>query len=110
MMKYTIKKLSALDVLNCIESAKEVHQSLNIDSESNQLAHALSEHATLAYYCLYDGDNQVFSCPLDVLKTLSINELCDVYDEYFNIYQSSDCELEIGTNESFDLQLKGGEF
>jgi len=97
MMKYTIRKLSALDVLNCVEISSKTYQSLNIDSESNQLALALSEHASLAYYCLYDGEKQTFTSPLDVLKALSINELCDVYDEYINLYQLSDC-----------LQLKGG--
>lgn len=107
ILTYQIKKLSALEMITCETHAKKLFKKLfNGDNESKELLTSLCEHASLCYFCLYQNNKRLFSSPFKVLQSISINELCDVYDAYQTMSNAEECEY----NGSLESQLKTERF
>lgn len=83
--EYEIKKLSAKEMFDCIESAKIVYETLTLCNDNKELASALAEYGALTCACLYKDTARVFQTPNEALSCLSIDALCDIYDAYVNL-------------------------
>lgn len=80
--RYELKKLSRLEMLVCINKARETFKQIDGGKNSIELASALAEYGALAAACLYKGNTPAFSSPKEALSCLSVDELCVVYDRY----------------------------
>lgn len=119
---YQIKRLSAIEVHECIIRAEGIFEALKhrvysdvengVSEECIELARALGEHATLVYMCLYlsDEEGRAFSSPMQAMSEFSISQLCTVYDEYCRLSdtENNNCELSSGDeycyNENFSKE------
>ncbi|MEG0894298.1 MAG: hypothetical protein RSE93_01175, partial [Oscillospiraceae bacterium] len=67
---------------NCISQFDDVLKAISADNDSTELAKSLAEHSLIASYCLYENDKRVFNSALEALNALTINQLCDIYQQY----------------------------
>ncbi len=110
-IEYDIKELSSLETLEAINLAQKFKEEIFSDSKTSdynaELVEVLCEFSVLSYYCLLMDNVKAFSSPLNVLQTLSIDDLCDVYDTYSNLRTKKNYENdEFSYNENF---YKGGQ-
>lgn len=102
-IKFAIKKINALKMLQCEKEVEKLKEKLMVDKSQNQeLVSLLCEHAVLCYFCCYRRKKRYFSSPYEVLKKLSINEICDIYDGYMGLNDAQ----ELSYNTSFETQVK----
>ncbi len=94
--EYEIRKLSTMQMMECIKNSKATYESLTVDNDNAELGSALAEYGALCSACLYIGDEPAFKTSNEVLACLSIDELCDVYDAYKTI---SNIPIENGCDE-----------
>lgn len=98
----TIKPLSAAAVLQYEKDTSKLCTILTVGEKDNELALAISEHAALAFHCLYQKDKQAFCSPLDAAKKLTVNQLCDILENYLD---QNNPQTEQGYNEGFSKAL-----
>lgn len=98
LSKCTIKELGAAAVLQYLRDKDELCAILSVNEKDNELAVVISEHAALAFHCLYIGDTQALNSPLDAANKLTVSQLCDVCEIYLD---QNDSHTEQGYNENF---------
>lgn len=97
--RYELRRLSAEGMLGCIRAAEELAPRLETPGrEPSELACALAEHGALAAACLYREGDPAFAKPEEALRSLTVEELCLIYDSYAD---QTETETESGWNENF---------
>lgn len=97
---YEVRKLSARALLDCIRAAETFRPLLEApDFPPSELSGALAEHGALAAACLYQNGTPVFASPAEALQSLSVNDLCRIYDCYAGT--SGTVQQEAGINAGF---------
>ncbi len=104
--EYTVSELSSVQTLEAINLSIKFKEQILSDNEASEyneeLVEVLCEFGVLCFYCLTIDDEKAFSNPLQVLQTLSIDDLCDVYDVYSSLRKSKNYENdEFSYNENF---------
>lgn len=102
-IKFAIKKVNALQMYQSQQEVEKLKEKLlAYKSQNQELLSLLCEHAVLCYFCCYKRNKRYFCSPYEVLKKLSINQICDIYDEYMGLEDTQ----ELNYNTSFKKQVK----
>ncbi len=106
---YLLKKLSATDALECISLEKQFRKEFAPKDADPKLTEALCENAVLGYFCVFDDGKKAFSSPLEVLKTLSLDAIATIYEEYCAFSEEQSHTIEYSVNESYGKYTQKGE-
>lgn len=81
-----IAELSALETLEAIHCEQEFLKEFPIEL-SLEIVKGIAERAVLGSFCLKSSDGKKrFENPLEVLQKLTLEQLCNTYEEYQRKY------------------------
>ncbi len=83
-----IKKLSSEETLKSIHLSKDILDSLSHFNVSSDILSAISENLSLASICCYHLDKPFFPSWKDAFSSLSIDQLCLIFEIYDHLYNS----------------------
>ncbi len=77
-----MKELSCEQMIESLNRCEALFQSYWLPDLNPDLLRAMCENAVLGFESLYQEGERVFSSPEEVLKTLTLSELADIFDVY----------------------------
>lgn len=77
-----LRLLSAAEALECLRTATAFQERLSLPDGIAYLSETLAEYGALCAFCLFREGEKAFESPEEALRTLTLDELCDVYDSY----------------------------
>ncbi len=84
-----LKKLSSEETLKAIHLSKDIMDSLSYFNVSNDILSAISENLSIALLSCYILDKPFFSSWQNAFSSLSIDELCLIFETYDRLYFSN---------------------
>lgn len=113
--KFELKRLSALEVVECLACADRLEQELQIEDSNPELVRALCEYGALGYCTVYREGRRAFDSARQVLERLTLDQLADLYGAYERRYgrtaEETAVASEFGRNETFERQAEeNGDF